>query len=153
MSPYAFVPAAACAALLASACASAPAPVAYGRNETGVVVAARPIVVADADVVPTPAAVPLAPAADRRTISTAPLGPVQAPPGALTTATPPPEVRVVVIADAVGPGETQRGVSYTIRRDRDGSLFEVAQPVAPPLAAGTRVNLVYDGHIRIAPVG
>jgi pectin methylesterase-like acyl-CoA thioesterase len=146
MSKLAWSPALA-AALLLSACATVE-PVAQARDETGVVVATRPIVAVNTDVSATPASTSTPASATAQLPTT---GAVQAPPGALTTPTPPPNVRVLIIADAVGPGETQHGVSYTIRRDRDGTLFEVAQPETTALAKGTKVKIGYTDKVRITP--
>ncbi len=138
------------AASLLSACATPPEPVAHGRDETGVVVAVRPIVVAHADVVATPASTSTPASATAQGPTT---GAVQAPPGAMTTPTPAPEVPILVVADVVGPGETRRGTSYTIRRDRDGTLFEVAQPDMGALAHGARVSIGYTDRVSLTPAG
>ena len=126
------------AASVLSACASAPARVEAARNEDGVIVAARPIVIADAALLPEPP--PIASFAASRAAA-----------GAATMPVPAPVVRVAVIADAVGRGETQRGVSYTVRRDRDGTLVEIGQPELQALAPGTRVHLTYTDRVRITP--
>jgi hypothetical protein len=136
----------AAAALALSACAT-PAPEAViARDETGVVVVARPIVVTNA--LPEPQTVPQPAAAG------APLaGADSAAAVGVTPQIPGPTVSVAVIADSVQPGETRQGTSYTIRRDRDGTLMEVAQPELQALAPGTRVHLSYGARVRITPAG
>jgi hypothetical protein len=137
------------AAAVLSACATAPAPGPVARDETGVVVAARPIVIAQVQA-PDPAT-PLSAAPIPATAARVQPGPVPtAGPAALPL--PEPMVRIAVIADAVRAGETQLGVSYTIRRDRDGTLAEVGQTGTQALAPGTRVHIGYDGRVRITPL-
>lgn len=43
------------------------------------------------------------------------------------------------------------GFAYTIRRERDGSLFEVAQPEYQPIPPGTRVHITYGERVRVVP--
>ena len=43
------------------------------------------------------------------------------------------------------------GFAYTIRRERDGSLIEVAQAEPQPIAPGTRVHITYGDRVRVVP--
>jgi hypothetical protein len=58
---------------------------------------------------------------------------------------------VAVIRSMIGPGETQLGLSYSVRRDLDGVTVEIAQPTAAPLQPGARVRIVYDARVRLVP--
>ena len=41
------------------------------------------------------------------------------------------------------------GFAYTIRRERDGSMFEVAQIEPQPIPVGARVHVTYGDRVRI----
>lgn len=56
-----------------------------------------------------------------------------------------------VAGDAVQNDGASYGFAYTIRRERDGGLIEVAQAEAQPLAPGTRVHITYGDRVRIVP--
>ena len=47
---------------------------------------------------------------------------------------------------------THNAFAYVVRRN-DGSTFEVVQPDAYPIPAGTQVNIVYGDRVRIEPIG
>jgi len=53
--------------------------------------------------------------------------------------------------DAVESGRTTQGYAYTIRRERDGSMVEVAQAETQPLPIGTRVHITYGEQVRVVP--
>lgn len=56
-----------------------------------------------------------------------------------------------VAGDAVQNNNTGYGFAYTIRRERDGSMIEVAQAEPQPLPNGARVHITYGDRVRIVP--
>ena len=57
-----------------------------------------------------------------------------------------------LLGNAIAKGQRTSGYAYTVRRDRDGSLFEVPQADPQPIPNGVRVNIVYEGgRARIVP--
>ena len=56
------------------------------------------------------------------------------------------------VGSAVEQGGARNGFAYTVRRQSDGSLFEVAQVEPQPIPVGARVNIVYGDRVRIVPV-
>ena len=61
------------------------------------------------------------------------------------------QVYVAVIGPAPGAREQPLGLSYTVRRARDGVAVEIAQPPGEPLAIGAAVRIVYDDRVRLVP--
>jgi outer membrane lipoprotein SlyB len=53
---------------------------------------------------------------------------------------------------AIEDGNVGHGFAYTIRRQGDGSLFEVAQVEPQPIPVGSRVHITYGDRVRIVPV-
>lgn len=58
-----------------------------------------------------------------------------------------------VAGDAVSTGNARNGFAYTIRRQRDDSVIEIAQVEPQPLQPGTRVSIVYGDRVRVVPAG
>jgi outer membrane lipoprotein SlyB len=56
-----------------------------------------------------------------------------------------------VAGDAMQNSSTATGFAYTIRRERDGSLIEVAQAEPQPIPVGARVHITYGDRVRIVP--
>ena len=56
-----------------------------------------------------------------------------------------------VAGDAVQNNQTSYGFAYTIRRERDGSMIEVAQAEPQPLPNGAKVHITYGDRVRIVP--
>jgi outer membrane lipoprotein SlyB len=56
------------------------------------------------------------------------------------------------VGDAVEDGGASHGFAYTIRRDRDGSIVEIAQAEPQPLPVGQRVHISYGERVRVLPV-
>jgi outer membrane lipoprotein SlyB len=54
--------------------------------------------------------------------------------------------------NALEQNSTRTAFAYMVRR-RDGATFEVVQPDAYPIPAGTPVNIVYADRVRIEPIG
>lgn len=56
-----------------------------------------------------------------------------------------------VAGDAIANNENRNGFAYVIRRERDGSMIEIAQPDVQPLPLGMRVHIAYGDRVRVTP--
>jgi outer membrane lipoprotein SlyB len=58
-----------------------------------------------------------------------------------------------VAGDAIANNSQQQGYAYTIRRERDGSMVEIAQVEPQPFPVGARVHITYGDRVRVVPAG
>jgi outer membrane lipoprotein SlyB len=56
-----------------------------------------------------------------------------------------------VIGDSVEKNGAATGFAYTIRREPDGNLIEIAQAEPQPLSVGSRVRISYGDRVRVVP--